>query len=599
MEHSGYLADVLILLSASVFIVVVSKKLRLSPVLGYLIVGTAIGEHGLNLIEASESSHYLAEFGVVFLLFVIGLELSFERLIQMRAHVFGFGGLQLLLTTCAIAMLMNRFYKMDISVMILVSAAFALSSTAIVLQVLAENKRQSSQVGRLSLAVLVMQDFAVVPLLAILPIITQPKDDIINAILAAGIKAVIAIIIITLAGRLLLRPFFTVIGSVKSEEVFVSTTLLLVLAAASLTNELGLSTATGAFIAGILIAETEYRNKVENNILPFKSLLLGLFFMTVGMTINVDFILQNLSKVFVLSSILLLIKGFIIFILSKIFRFRTGAAIHSGLLLSQGGEFAFVLFGLAAQQSIIGKDLAQLLYMVVAVTMAVTPLLSIVGAYIEDRLDLEEELEANQAFKGVSDLSGHVIVAGFGRVGRVVAYMLSQEHVNYIAVDSNYALVKKTRDQGFPIYHGDLAMIDILQAVGTNRAAAIILTMGDKLSIRKAIKTIRANFKNLDVIVRVEDYKHGKQLQKLGATAVVPSTIETGLQLGGALLKLLKIPEHETLAMKEMIRQNDYLVTEEMELFRGMTSRNKSAESSKDDTAHTSNTATERGSIIT
>lgn len=570
MHKLTYLPDILVLLAVSVFIVVFFKKLKLSPVLGYLIAGALIGEHGLKIIGDAKYAHYIAEFGVVFLLFVIGLELTFERLMQMRLHVFGFGGLQLFFTTLALVFVIHYIHKINYTLSFLIAAALTLSSTAIVLQVLAETKRQATQVGRLSLSVLLMQDFAVVPLLAILPLLSSPKEELVSEIGLASAKALGVIMLITVLGRVLLRPFFTIIGSVKSEEVYVSTTLLIVLGAAFFTNELQLSSAMGAFIAGLLIAETEYRNKVEASIIPFKSLLLGLFFMTVGMSIDYRFILDHLTSLLLTAGGLITIKAAIIFILCKLFKFRTGAALHSGLLLSQGGEFAFVLFGLAMKGHVIDANLAQFLYMVVAISMAVTPLLSILGLKLEERLDCVETLESNQEFKGVSDLNGHVIIAGFGRVGRIVAYMLNQEQINYVAVDSNYALVKKGREHGFPIYHGDLSRTDILKAVGAERASAVILTISDKPSLRKAVKNIAMHYKNLAIIVRVEDYKQGKGMRKLGATSTVPSTIETGLQLGGALLKSLGIAEHEILSNKEKVRANEYRLTEEMQLFSGL-----------------------------
>ncbi len=570
MQELQYLRDVLIILAASILIVVLFRRLRLSPVLGYLICGAIIGQHGYDVISEPAYAHNLGEFGIVFLLFVIGLELTFERLLKMRLHVFGFGGLQLLLTTLPLIFLIRYFFNLDIPVAVVFSAALTLSSTAIVLQVMAESKRQSTQVGRLALSVLLMQDLAVVPLLAIMPLLAETKHDIVNVLGLAALKALVAIVGITIIGRLFLRPMFSLIGSAKSDEVYVPTTLLLVLGAAVATNNLGLSTAMGAFVAGLMIAETEYRNKVENSIMPFKSLLLGLFFMSVGMSIDGRFIIDNLVKLLLAASILMLIKGGIIFSLCKIFRFQWGAALHSSLLLSQGSEFGFVLIGLASQQSILSTYESQFMLMVIAITMAVTPLLSIIGSMLEDRIDFGEGRDGNMEFKGISDLDSHVIVAGFGRVGRVVAYMLAAEKINYIAVESNAALVKKARNQGFPIYHGDLSDIDILRSVGAERAAAAILTMDDKISLRKAVKTIATHYKNLRIMSRVEDYRHGTGLRKLGATLTVPATIEIGLQLGGASLRYLGIPDHEILAMKERVRQNDYSLTEEIELFRGI-----------------------------
>jgi monovalent cation:H+ antiporter-2, CPA2 family len=568
MHNLQYLYDILILLSVSIVNVVLSRRLQLSPVLGYLVLGAVIGN--FSLINNTEYAVTISEFGVVFLLFVIGLELTFERLVQMRWHVFGFGGLQLVFTSSLIAFILHKLMDIKLDVSIVIAGALSLSSTAIVMQVLSETKRQATQVGRLSLSVLLMQDFAVVPLLAILPIMASSQDNFAGTLGIAGLKAFVAIILITIAGRVLLRPFFALIGTAKSEEVYVTTALLIVLGAALLTSELGLSTAMGAFIAGILIAETQYRTKVETSIMPFKSLLLGLFFLSVGMSIDIKIITSQLTYIIFGSIGLLCIKGIIIYALCLLFRFRQGAAVHSALLLSQGSEFAFILFSLAAKQNIMSPEAAQLLLVVVATTMAVTPLLSIIGAWLEEKIDSGEDLDGNQEFKGISDLDGHIIVAGFGRVGRVIAYMLSEHQFNYVAVDGDLQLVKKARAQGFPVYHGDLSNVDVLRSVGAGRANSVILTMNDKIALRKAVKATATNFEDLEIIVRAEDFRHGQGLKKLGASLAVPATIETGLQLGGALLKNLGVAEHDILSMKEQFRQNGYSFTEEIELFRGV-----------------------------
>lgn len=572
MGELGLLPDILILLGVSIVNVVLSRKAKLSPVLGYLILGAIIGEHGFNLIQHPGYASNISEFGVVFLLFVIGLELTFERLIHMRWFVFGFGGAQLLITSVAFGYLLAEFFNLSLVVAIFVGCALALSSTAIVLQVLSESKRQSTQVGRLSLAVLLMQDFAVVPLLAILPILamSDSNQQLLNILGLSALKALVAIVLITIAGRIFLRPFLGVIGSAKSEEVYVTTTLLIVLGSALLTSELGLSTAMGAFIAGILIAETEYRNRVESNILPFKSLLLGLFFLSVGMSIDSKFILDNVYYVLVAALLLVFVKTGIVFGLCKLFKIPMGASIHSSMLLSQGSEFAFILFSLAASQKVLPADLAQLLLVVVALSMAITPLLSIIGAKIEEKLDWTEETDKNQEYKGISDLEGHIIISGFGRVGRVIARMLTDLQFNYVAVDSNLMLVKKARAKGFPVYHGDLANPEVLRSVGSARARCVILTMNDKESLRRAVKVISNHFKDLDIITRAEDFRHGRGLRKLGASTAVPSTIETGLQLGGSLLKNLGVAEHDILDLKETFRKNDYSFTEEIELFSGI-----------------------------
>jgi len=572
MEDKVYLLhDVLIILTISIMIVVLSRRFKLSPVLGYLIAGTFLGQYGYNILLNPHYATTVGELGVVFLLFTIGLELTIERVVQMRVYVFGFGGLQVILTTLALIAALDQYFHFKLPLTIVVAASLSLSSTAVVLQVLAESRRQATQVGRLSLAVLLMQDLAVVPLLAALPLIAQPHVQMLPMLGLASLKAFAVVIGITIIGRLFLKPLFNMVSSTKSDDIYVPTTFLLVLSAAAATDGLGLSDAMGAFLAGLLIAETEYRNKVEHSIMPFKSLLLGLFFMSIGMNMDIAFIMKNWPKVLIAALTLLSIKTLVILMLCKIFRFRWGSAAHAGLLLSQGGEFAFVLLGLALQQKILPAADGQLLLIVVAVTMAVTPILSIIGARIEDKFSSDQQIDNNLEFQGVGDLDKHVIIAGFGRVGRVVAFMLTREKINYIAVDSNIALVKKARNQGFPIYHGDPSTVDTLRAVGAMRANAIIFTIDDNTSLRKAVKNIAQNYKNILIISRVDDYRHGVGIRRLGANVTVPATIETGLQLGGASLQHLGIPESEVITIKEQIRQNHYSLIEEMELFRGIT----------------------------
>lgn len=569
MHEMKYLYDILIFLGLSVFIVTCMNKLKLSPVLGYLIVGAVIGSDGY--LAAHPQIHAVSELGIVCLLFVIGLELTIERLIRMRLHVFGFGSLQVLITMCSLSWLGKNLCGIPLDIGLLLSAALAMSSSAIVMPVLNESKRQATQVGRLSLSVLLMQDLAVVPLLAIMPILKNNPDDIqlMFAVGKAGIKAILSIIAITILGRIFLRPFFSLIGSVKTDDVFFKAALFLVLGGACVTAELGLSDAMGAFMAGLLIAETEYRHKIEESIVPLQSMLLGLFFITVGMQIDIDFIMNNAKKICTYAGALMTVKFIVIFLIALLFRFPLGASINSAMLMCQGGEFAFILISMAVDDKMIAADLAQLLLMVVAVTMAITPLFAMLGSKIEDKIDSTINSEVSFEFKGISDLNEHIIIAGFGRVGRMVAYMLMQEQIHFIAVDSNASLVKKARAQGFPIYHGDLSQEDTLKAVGLSRASAVVLSMSDKTAIRKTTRLISKeykNVKNLHIITRVEDYKHADFMKRCGATITIPTTIETGLQLGAAVLVDAGIPEHKIITLKEKIRKNDYILTREIEI---------------------------------
>ena len=566
MHEIDYLPSVLVLLISSILVIILLHKLKASPVLGYLIAGAIIKNY--DLIEDPTPAHALAEFGVVFLLFIIGLELSFDRLVKMRLHVFGFGGLQLLITSSIIGLILNKVFSFSISVSVVVGVALALSSTAIVLQVLSDTGRQSSQLGRLSLSMLLMQDFAVVPLLTILPLLGNNKQDIMQIIGISGLKALGVIVAITIFGRLFLRPFFSLVASTKTDEVYVTTALLIVLGTAWITSMLGLSLAMGAFIAGILIAETEYRNRIENSIHPFQGLFMGLFFLSIGMSIEIDFIIYQFKNIALATLALMSIKGSIIFLLCKVFRLRWGVAFHSSLLLSQGSEFAFILFSMAFSKGIIDDHIVKFLLMTVALSMALTPLLSIIGAWIEDKIDAKEELDSNREFKGVSDLDNHVIIAGFGRVGRIVAYMLQYEQVSYVAIEGNARMARKARRQGFPVFQGEVSDDDTLQALGIKRAKAIILTMSDKITLRKTTKKVFIHHKDTMIISRAEDYKHSKDIRKLGAENAIPERVEVGLQLGGIALESLNFIKDNIFAIKEEIRKNNYSKIEENELFK-------------------------------
>ena len=566
MNEIDFLPSVLILLTSSILVVIILHKLKTSPVLGYLIAGAIINAYGL--IKEPEYAHSLAEVGIVFLLFVIGLELSFDRLIKMRLHVFGFGGLQVLITSFVIASILYNIFHFSMSISVVVGATLALSSTAIVLQVITESGRQSSQVGRLSLSVLLMQDLAVVPLLAVIPLLADKNEKIMQMIGLSSLKALGVIILITIFGRLFLRPFFSLVASVKTDEVYVTTALLIVLGTAWLTSILGLSYAMGAFIAGILIAETEYRNRIEDSIHPFQGLFLGLFFLSVGMSIDIEFIKAKFKTVILAALLLIIIKTVIIVAICRIFRLRWGATVYSALLLSQGSEFAFILFNIAAKKGILDARIAEFMLMAVALSMGITPLLSIIGSKIEDKVDSNMEVDNNQEFKGISDLNNHVIVAGFGKVGKVVAYMLNKEQIGYIIIESNSRIVTKAKKQGFSVFQGEVSDSNILQALGIKRAKAIILTMSDKITLKKTTKKVKINYENIKIISRAEDYKVSKEMIILGANSAVPEKIEVGLQLGGAALENLDSIKHNILSIKEEIRKNNYSKIDENELFK-------------------------------
>lgn len=561
MEKIEFLPTILILILAAVCIVLLFRKIHLSPVLGYLVAGAVIGDYGLNIVSHHDT-HALAEFGVVFLLFAIGLELTFDRLKAMRNYIFGFGSLQVIITALLIGCLVT-LARGDWKQALIIGGGLALSSTAIVLQVIAESRAQSTQVGRLALSVLLLQDFAVVPLLVIIPILGGGEHSIVSALTLSFAKAMASLLFIFIAGRLLLRPLFNLITSAnmaKSNEIFIATTLLIALSAAWGTDYMGLSLALGAFVAGILVAETEFQLQAEESIAPFKGLLLGLFFMTVGMSIDVKQVYNDLWAIALVSVALILVKTLIITGLSLLFGFSRGVSIHAGLLLSQGSEFAFILFNLGMNSKIIDPSVGRVLLFSVTFTMALTPLLSLIGDKLAKYLETSQpEKSPSESLKiGTRDLTNHVVIAGFGNVGKMVAKMLEAENVHYIAIDINDNVVKEGKENGFPVFKGDISSLATLHASGLSRASSIILSMSNKVTYKKTLKLISSNFIQVAVVVRAPDLLDAEHLYEMGATFIVPEDYEAGLQLGGAVLKSIGVSEFEISRIKNRFRAGNY-----------------------------------------
>jgi CPA2 family monovalent cation:H+ antiporter-2 len=565
MHDFSFLQNTVVILLAAVVVVAIFKRFHLSPVLGYFVAGAAIGEHGWIHFVKSADTEVFGELGVVFLLFAIGLELTFERLKSMRVHVFGFGGMQFLITFAVIFSCLYIF-GIDSNTAIVISGGFALSSTAIVLQVISEERKQSTQVGRLSLAILLMQDLAVVPLLVLVPLLASGKDaHVLELIGSVLFKAIFVLISIFVLGRLLLRPIFRIINytTSKNNELFIGTTLLIVLASALATEMMGLSLALGAFVAGLLVAETEFHLQAEESINPFKGLLLGLFFMTVGMSFNIALVLQEWHTILMISFFLILIKAMIIIGLGFAFRFNWGTSIHTGLLLAQGSEFAFILFNLAARQSLIPAHTSEILMVVVTITMALTPLLSMLGNIIAERLDKMEKMNYQDVNKDVADLYNHVIIIGFGRVGKMVARLLEAEKVNYIGLDISPNHVIHERKDGFPVYLGDGSNIQILDSIGLKRSKSVIITIDNEVTLKRCSRVIREHMPDIPVVVRAKDLSSERDLYKVGATTIVPETYETGLQMGGAVLRSVGISENEVSRIKNQFRLGNYIMAQE------------------------------------
>lgn len=565
MHEIPHLPQIVLLLAAAVVSVALCRRAQVSPVIGYLLAGALIGPHAFSLIEKPETTSALAEFGVVLLLFLIGLELSFQRLVKMRLHVFGFGTLQCVSTAFAVGLVLSWFGHAP-SVALLIGGALALSSTAVVLEHLQETGERSSQVGRLALAVLILQDLAVIPLLIAVPYLADAEGSFMSALAHAGFNAALALAAVFIFGYVLLRPAFRFIASLDSHDLFFAAALLLVVGMSWLTYSLGLSLALGAFLAGLMMAETEFRPQVEADILPFKGLLLGLFFMTVGMTLNLQVVWENLTTVALGSVALMAGKAIIILLLCRAFGFNLASSINAGVVLSQGSEFAFVLLSLAALQGVLPSETAQIAIVIVIVTMALTPFAAQLGKWVTSRLS-HGAMARNTATisEEMLDITDHVVIAGFGRVGHTVARLLEAENVRYVAVDMNAESVSRERLNGMPVYFGDASRMHVLKAIGLERAKAVIITHSDTRFARQTVQAIRELSPEIPIVARARNIEQVRRLERVGANLAVAEMFETSLQLGGALLKQLDVADHEINRIIELFRESDYALTRSAE----------------------------------
>lgn len=557
----NYLGGALIFLVIAVVVTPLCNRLRVSPIIGYLLAGSIVGPHGLRLLDETPETHFLGELGIVFLLFMIGLELSLDRLRVIRRYVFGLGSAQVLLTAAAIGGLLTAVGT-SVEAAVVLGLSLAFSSTAFVLQVLSERQALSSQVGRVSIAVLILQDLAVVPLLVLIPLLGDSQESVAAAMGLALSKAAVAMVIIFVASYFLLRPAFRIVAATRAPEVFVAGAILVVVGTAYATERFGLSASLGAFLAGVMLAGTEYRHQVEADLQPVRGLLLGLFFVTVGMLVNPKDVVDNWHEVLLGLLMLLSVKALLIFMLARAFGFPVASAVHLGLLLAQGGEFAFVVLSRAASGGLVVPLLVDRLVVVIAASMALTPLLDAIGRRMVRRFE-RESAEKHRPGRDVSDLSGHVIIAGFGRVGQTVAAVLRQRDIPFVALDRHPALVEEFRSRGEMVFFGDVRKVDVLKAVGADRARAAVLTL-DGTGAERILARLRREFPQLRVLVRARDQRQRKSLEGAGASAVVPETLEGSLQLAGALLRTLGTPTDEVHELLDGYRRNDYALLEEV-----------------------------------
>lgn len=530
------LGQIAVFLGATVLAVPLFRRLRLSSTLAYLAAGVAIGPWGLRIVQQAEGVMHIAELGIVLLLFVIGLELQPSRLRAMRKSIFGLGLVQVVGTT-AVFTLLARMLGLPIPAAFVAGFALSLSSTPLVLQLLAERQELNTQYGRSAFAILLFQDVAVMPVLALLPLFgsTGSEQTLSASSLMAG-KALAVLALLVFGAPYVVRPVLRIVAETKVGEAFTAATLLVVIGTALLASGAGLSMALGAFIAGLLLADSEYRHQLEADIEPFKGLLLGLFFMTVGMTANVGLLLERPGRIAALVAGLLLVKGLLLWIIARLTGHSPQSARGLAFALPQAGEFGFVLFSLAVSHDILDRSLADTLVIVVTISMMVSPLLM----WVHDNV-IERWLEKSPPpeFDRIEDDSSRVIIAGFGRVGQIVGRVLSMRRIPFTALEASVAQVDFVRRFGNKVYYGDASRLELLQAAGAERAEVFVLAIDDAEASVRSAALVRERFPNLKVMARARNRQHALRLLDIGVQYQIRETYLSSLDLAQHTLESL------------------------------------------------------------
>lgn len=545
--------DALIVLGTAAIVAPVVHRLKISPILGFLVVGALLGPYGLGqLAEHSRAIDWLtvtgekqiafiADLGIVFLLFFIGMELSIRRLITMRRLVFGLGGLQVSLTALLIS-LGALWLGEPPAAALIIGACLALSSTAIVMELLSGQRRMMSTTGRTSFAILLAQDLAVVPLLFLISALGgNSEGSVVQGVMIALVEAVIAVGVIAVVGRVVLKPLFRLAAGTDNPEFFMAATLLIAVGSGVIASAAGLSMALGAFIAGLLLAETEYRRAVEAMIDPFRGLLLGVFFFSVGMHIDLGFIWRE--PLIVAGGFLAMIvaKTVLLTPLCRLFGVPWSTSIETSLLLAPGGEFAFIGIGLATQFRLVDAGVAAGVLAVVSLTMGTLPFVALAARRIHKHLDMEAPSRPSSTLLPPDDHTKRVIVVGHGRVGQLVCDLLDKHQIAYLATDKDVALVERWHNLGRPIYYGDASNPIYLQRCGIDEAAGVIVTI-DTAVVDDVVRAVRARRPDVMIVARAHDARHARHLYTLDVTDTVPETIEASLQLAESALVGLGVP---------------------------------------------------------
>jgi CPA2 family monovalent cation:H+ antiporter-2 len=562
----GNLSLILLLLVSAVCAVALFRVLRLPAMLAYFFVGLLLGPYNFGILSDTESSRELAEFGIVFLMFSIGLEFSLPQLYAMRSKLFGLGGAQVLLCI-AVAMLISQFFSLDWVSAFIIASALAMSSTAIVSKILAERVDLNSRHGRLSIGVLLFQDIAVVPIMVLIPALADTGSNLTQVLGIAFLKAAAMLLVLFTVGKWLINPWFNLVAKQRSRELFVMNVLMVTLLLAFATKLAGLSYALGAFIAGMLISETRYRYQVESDISAFRDILLGLFFVSIGMLLDVAQIIEHIGAVLSVLLVFILLKASIIAMVVRLVRYEAGVAIRTGIILAQAGEFSFVILALGVEQNLIAKDILQIVLAAALLSMVVAPFLIQYNGRITRRVVHSYTRNSEKVVGEIADvgktLHDHVIICGYGRSGQYLGRFLKEEHVPYIALDIDPARVLEASAAGELVMYGDAGRRVVLDAAGANRAKALIVSYADVPAAMKILHVVQERYPQLPVIVRTVDDTHMDTLREAGATEVVPEILEGSLMLASHALVLLGIPLNRVVKRIRLFREERY------EMFKG------------------------------
>ncbi|CAN4266328.1 KefB Kef-type K+ transport systems, membrane components [Methylophilaceae bacterium] len=557
---------ILVLLISSVLAVALFRRLRLPAMLAYFLVGMALGPHTFGLLPDTEASREFAEFGIVFLMFSIGLEFSLPQLYAMRKKVLGLGGAQVFLTL-ALVMTVGKLAGLDWPAAFVIGAALAMSSTAIVSKILAERVDLNSRHGRLSIGVLLFQDIAVVPVLVLIPALGLAGANLTDVLGMALLKAAGMLLFLFTIGKWLINPWFNVVAGQRSRELFVMNVLMVTLLLAFATKSAGLSYALGAFIAGMLISETKFRYQVESDIAPFRDILLGLFFISVGMLLNLQQIAANLGLVLLILLAFVLLKAAIVSLVIRLMQYEAGVAIRTGLILAQAGEFSFVILALGVEQHLVSGPALQLVLAAALLSMVLAPFMIQFNGRITRKLVSSYSRNSGQIVQDIDDgskhLHNHVIICGYGRSGQYLGRFLQEESIPFVALDIDPSRVLEAAAAGENVMFGDAARRVVLEAAGAARAKALIISYADNRAAMKILHIVQEKYPQLPVIVRTVDDSNMEALREAGATEVVPEILEGSLMLASHALMLLGVPLHRVVKRIRLFREARY------QLFKG------------------------------